>query len=395
MGKLTALKVSSLKKRGYHGDGGGLYLQVSEWGTKSWIFRYRVDDKLRNHGLGAADTVTLAEARDAAKECRKLRLKGIDPIEENQQQKIAAKLEAAQAITFSQCAEEYIDVRRAGWKNKKHAQQWVNTLTTYAFPVIGELPVAAVNLDLIVRVLRPIWHTKTETASRVRQRIEAVLGWATIHNYRTGLNPATWKGNLDKVFDHANKVKQPEHHPALSHAELSQFWGQLSEYQTVAAQALRFTILTAARTSEVLEAKWDEIDLDSATWSLSALRMKAKKGHRVPLSPQAVALLEEMLAQRKGEYIFPGQKEGRPLSNMSMLYLLKKMERTDITVHGFRSTFRDWVGECTEVAGEVAEAALAHAVKNKAEAAYRRTDFLDKRRNLMEKWAGYCTGGSS
>ena len=392
MAKLTAHKVSSITKRGLHGDGGGLYLQVSAKGHKSWIFRYRENGRLRNHGLGSAKTLTLAEAREAARECRKLRLQGIDPIEAKRQRRVEARLEAAKAVSFAQCAEEYIRAQRAGWRNAKHAQQWSNSLATHVFPLFGDLPVAAIDATLVFKALEPIWATKNETASRLRGRIEAILEWAKVHGYRTGENPAQWKGNLAHMLPPPRKVKREEHHPALPHAEMSAFWRALAQRPGVAAQALRFTILTAARTSEVLEATWDEVDLEAALWTLPAGRMKAEKEHRVPLAPQAVALLREMRAQRTGDYLFPSAKVGRALSNVAMIAVLRRMERSDITVHGFRSTFRDWAAECTDFPREVPEAALAHTLGNKVEAAYRRSDLFEKRRALMEAWAAYCDG---
>lgn len=391
MGKLTAQQVSRIKEKGLYGDGGCLYLQVTASGTKSWVFRFRKNKKLRDHGLGSSNTLTLAEAREAALECRKLRLQGIDPIDHKNKHRVAAKLEAAKAVSFADCAEAYITSHKSGWKSAKHAGQWTATLTTYAYPVFGDLPVAAIDVGLVMKAVEPIWTTKSETAARLRGRIEAILDYAKVCGYREGENPALWKGNLSHLLPQRSKVKRVQHHKALPHAEMSAFWADLAEQAGTGAKALRFTILTAARTSEVLEATWDEVDLDNAVWTLSVERMKAGRVHRVPLSAPAVALLRELKKERTGDYVFPGAKAGRPLSNMSLTAVLKRMGRTDITTHGFRSTFRDWAAEKTDTPREVAEAALAHTLESKVEAAYRRSDLFDKRRGLMADWAGYCT----
>ena len=392
MSKLTALQISRLSKRGLYGDGGGLYLQITAAGVKSWIFRYRDNGRLRNHGLGPLGTVSLAEAREAALECRKLRLQGIDPIEAKKQKRAAEKLEAAKSITFAECANAYIEAHRTGWKNAKHVYQWEMSLGKHAYPVFGDLPVAAVDAPLVLRALEPIWATKNETAKRLRGRIERVLDWAKVRGYRTGENPAAWKGNLAHTLPAPKRVAQVKHHPALPHAQISAFWSDLAEHTSTSAQALRFAILTAARTGEVLGATWDEVDLEAAVWTVPAERMKIRKEHRVPLPPTAVALLKEQYEKRNGDYIFPGAKPGCTLSNMALLTLLRRMKRNELTVHGFRSTFRDWAAECTDAPREVPEVALAHTISNQVEAAYRRTDLFEKRRALMEEWAGYCEG---
>lgn len=391
MGKLTALQVTRTKDRGLHGDGGGLYLQITKTGGKSWIFRYRVNGRLRCHGLGSASTLSLAEARDAALRCRKLRLEGIDPIEAKKQQRAAARLDAAKSISFADCAESYIEAHRAGWKSDKHAKQWTATMSTYVNPIFGKLPVADIDVGLVMRAIEPIWTTKPETAGRTRGRIEAILDWAKVRGYRTGENPAQWRGNLSHLLPARNKMARVVHHAALPHAEIAAFWVHLSKQSGTAAMALRLAILTAARTSEVLEATWDEMDLEQAIWTIPAERMKAGNEHRTPLSLQAVALLKTLYEQRTGDFVFPGMKAGRPLSNMAMLKVLERMKRRDLTTHGFRSTFRDWTADCTETPREVAEAALAHTLSDKVEAAYRRSDLFYKRRTLMADWATYCT----
>jgi len=392
MGKLTALYVSRLKKRGLYGDGGSLYLQISAAGSRSWVFRYRIAGKLRYHGLGSLDTLSLNEAREKAQACRKMRLDGLDPIEEKKRRRTASALEAARALGFEDCAEQYIAAHRSGWKNVKHAEQWSRTLEMFVYPVFGDLPIADIDVTLILKAIEPIWTKKPETASRVRGRIEAVLDWAKVRGYRTGENPARWRGNLSHLLPAKTRVRKAVHHAALPHAELPTFWYELTKQFGTAAQALRLTILTATRTSEVLKATWDEVDLDNAIWTIPAERMKAGSEHRIPLAPAAVIILAKLHKMRRGDFVFPGAKHGRPLSNMAMKMVLRRMGRNDITVHGFRSTFRDWAAEATDAPREVAEAALAHTLTNKVEAAYRRSDLFEKRRELMENWAGWCVG---
>ena len=390
MGKLTALQVTNAKNRGLYGDGDGLYLQVSANGAKSWVFRYRVGTKLRNHGLGSASLVTLAEARDKAFACRKMRLNGIDPIEAKKQERITSALEEAKAITFADCAQKYIEAHKAGWKNAKHAEQWTRTLETYVYPAFGKLPVADVDVALVLKAIEPIWKTKSETAARTRGRIENILDFAKARGYRTGENPARWKGNLQHMLPARSKVKKVVHHPALPYAEMPDFWTSLKKQPGTAAEALQFTILTAARTGEALGATWEEIDLENAVWTVPVERMKAGEEHRVPLAPEAVKLLRKLKKQRTNGYVFLGAKKDSPLSNMSMLMVLRRMKREDIKVHGFRSTFRDWAAEKTDTPREVAEQALAHTLSDKVEAAYRRSDLFEKRKALMEEWAAYC-----
>lgn len=391
MGKLTALHVSRATEPGLLNDGGGLYLQTGPTGTKSWIFRYRVNGRLRDHGLGSAGTLSLAEARDKAQACRKMRLEGLDPIEVKRRRQAAARLEVARSITFAECAERYIKAHRAGWKNPKHAAQWSATLSTYVYPVFGALSVADIDVGLVLRALEPIWTTKPETAGRVRGRIEAVLDWAKVRGYREGENPALWKGNLSHMLPARAKVRSVTHHAALPYAEMGAFWARLATQPGTGTAALRFTILTAARSGEVRGATWDEIDLDGALWTIPAARMKAGSEHRVPLSSQAVSLLRDAAKQRVGDLVFPGARAGKPLSDMSLTAVLRRMERGDLTVHGFRSTFRDWAADRTDVPREVAEAALAHTLENKVEAAYRRSDLFEKRRALMDWWGQFCT----
>jgi integrase len=388
--KLNAKKVEHLKESGLYGDGGGLYLQITSAGVKSWLFRYMRKGKARGMGLGPLHTISLAEARVKAHECRRLLLEGIDPLDAKQQQPTSGRLAEVKALTFQECATRYINSHKAGWKNAKHADQWINTLATYAHPVIGDLPVATVDLPLVMKVLQPIWTTRTETASRLRGRIESVLDWAAVSGFRSGDNPARWKGHLDKLLPKRSKVQKVEHHPALPYAEMVQFMQNLATQEGISRFALEFLILTAARTNEVIKATWDEVDFPAKTWTIPAERMKAGREHCVPLSEQAMRLVQQLRQVTPGDYIFPGMRVNTPLSNMAMLQLLKRMKRTDLTAHGFRSTFRDWAGECTNHPREVCEAALAHQLKDKAEAAYARGDLFAKRAKLMADWAEYC-----
>lgn len=388
--KLNALKVSKIAAPGYHGDGAGLWLQVSRALTKSWIFRYAIAGKQREMGLGPLHTVSLAEARGKAKACRSLLLDMKDPIEERRSAQLADGMERAKAMTFDQCAAAYIAAHRNGWKNLKHAAQWESTLATYASPVIGTLPVAQVDTALVIKVLAPIWKEKTETASRVRGRVESVLDWATVSKFRTGENPARWRGHLDQLLADPTKVTKVVHHAALPWADLAAFMVDLRSAAGISARAVEFAILTAARSGEVRGAIWSEVDIENKLWTIPAERMKAGREHRVPLSTFAVDLLNNM--PRIGDYIFPGARKGSPLSDMSLTAVLRRMDRKEITVHGFRSTFRDW---CSEAVGnkfprEICEHALAHSLPDKVEAAYRRGDLLDKRVQLMQAWSDFC-----
>ncbi len=407
--KLSAAKVAKCRTPGYLLDGGGLYLQITQRGpgkgsdrartpsdevTKSWTFRYRdrATGKLRELGLGSYADVTLEMARVKAAELRALLREHKDPFQERLARKAEVKAEKARYTTFDQAAAQCIADRSPGWKNQKHAAQWTSTLATYASPVIGSLPVSAIDLPLVRQVLDPIWTSKNETASRVRQRIEAVLAWATVSGLRSGENPARWKGHLDQLLPKPSQVQKTEHFPALAHTEMAAFMRLLGTHHGAAALALEFTILTACRTGEAIGVTWAEIDPEKGIWTIPAARMKARKEHTVPLSSRALAIVRELKAVAKSAYVFPGGKEGEPLSDAAMSALLRRMERTDISVHGFRSTFRDWAGEVTHFPREVIEHALAHQLKDKAEAAYARSTLLGKRRKLMEAWAEFCAG---
>jgi integrase len=390
MERLSALVASRAKAPGYYSDGGGLYLHVTAAGTRSWVYRFMLHGKAREMGLGPLHDTRLPEARVKALEARKLRREGIDPIEHRKATRAQARLEGAKSITFKQCAERYIASHKKGWRTEKHADLWTNTLATYAEPVFGSLPVQGIDTGLVMRVLEPIWAEKPETASRVRGRVENILDWATVCGYRKGENPARWRGHLDKLLPKQSKVARVEHHAALLFAEIGAFMADLRAQEGVAARALEFTILTAARTGEVIGATWAEFDLDGKTWTVPPKRMKGEREHRVPLSVPAIAVLEAMKKLRTCDYLFPSVRRGKPLSDMAMLLILRRMKRKGLTVHGFRSSFRDWAAERTSFPSEVVEMALAHAVGDKVEAAYRRGDLFEKRRRLMEAWAGYC-----
>ncbi len=406
-GKLSAVEVTKAKGPGVLHDGGGLYLRVGAPrevrgvevpGAKSWVFRFQLDGKRRDMGLGPFPDISLADARGKAVEHRKLRHEGIDPLEAKAAQRRAQRVSVAKGRTFRECAVEYIAKNRAGWRNAKHAAQWSATLATYVYPTLGELPVAAIDAGLVVQVLDPIWTEKPETAGRVRGRIEAVLDAATVRGFRQGPNPAQWKGNLSHILPARAKVRKVEHHAALPFDEIPEFLATLRGREGMSARALEFAILAAARTGEVLGARWGELDLDTKVWAVPAERMKAGREHRVPLSEAALAALDKvrpLALTRDGKPdpaapVFPGPRRALPLSNTVMLMLLRRMGRADLTAHGFRSTFSDWAAERTAFPRETVEMALAHAIESKVEAAYRRGDLFDKRRQLMDAWARFC-----
>src|SRR6516165_1178811 len=403
---LSARKVETLKRPGRYCDGGGLWLQISQWNTKSWIFQYtsptapkrkkhgREVGRIRHYGLGpyGKHDVTLEKARELAGEARQQVRAGIDPVDARRSDREAKRLADAKRLTFKQCAEKFIHAHENAWKNDRHRAQWRSSLSTYAYPIIGELSVAEIDTALVTRVLEPIWATTTETATRVRGRIESVLDWAKARGYRSGENPARWKGHLSNLLAKPDSLKKrngSRHHPALPYAEIGVFMRELRERDSISARALEFTILTAARTSEVLGAKRQEADLADKTWTVPSERMKGGREHRVPLSERALEILQDLQREHGNPHVFPGGKSGAPLSQMAMLQLLRGM-RPGLSVHGFRSTFRDWCAERTNYPSEVAEMALAHTVSDKVEAAYRRGDLKDKRRRLMSEWAKYA-----
>ncbi|MDR3408984.1 MAG: integrase arm-type DNA-binding domain-containing protein [Methylovirgula sp.] len=386
---LTAKRIATLTKPGRYGDGHGLYLQITKAGVRSWLFRYRRDGRERAMGLGPSHVVGLAAARERARAARLQLLDGIDPLEAKKAGRAARALAAAKALTFADAAEQYFAQHERKWRNAKHRAQFLSTLKTYAFPKIGKLPLGEIDTGLILKAIEPIWLTKTETANRVRGRIEAVLDWATVRGYRTGDNPARWRGHLENVLPARAQVQKPKHHAALPYVELPAFICDLAGRQGTAARALEFTIATAARTGETIGATWPEIDFDAKTWTVPAGRMKASKEHRVPLSDRALAILKALPREAGNDFIFIGPTKGHGFSNMAMSKLLQRMGRDEITVHGFRSTFMDWAHEQTAFPKVTIDMALAHVVGDKVEAAYRRGDLFEKRCALMSAWAKY------
>jgi integrase len=355
------------------------------------VFRYKAGSKLYEMGLGPLHTVGLAEARTKARRCREQRLDGLDPLAARKVAQMQVKLDAARAMTFRACADAYIAAHKAGWRSPKSLRAWEGTLGAYVHPIFGALPVQTIDTALVTKAVEPIWAEKPETAGRVRGRIEAVLDWAAARGYRQGENPARWRGHLDKLLP----GRRVEHHAALPYPEIAAFVAELRAQEGIAAGAVEFAILTAARTGGVIGARWDEFNLTERLWTVPAARMKAGKEHRVPVSDAALAIVEKMAAIRQGDFVFPGGKAGRPLSNMSMLMLLRRMGRDDLTIHGFRSSFRDWAAERTGFPAEVAEMALAHTIPAAVERAYRRGDLFQKRRQLMDAWAKFCAAPSA
>jgi integrase len=386
--RLTALQVSRAKAPGMYADGRGLYLAVTTAGARSWVYRFMLRGCSREMGLGSLTAVTLAEARRKATEARRLRAAGADPLEAKRAERAAAAVATAKTVTFREAAAAYVEAHRAGWRNAKHAGQWETTLSQYAYPVIGALPVCAIDTGLVVKVLEPLWTTKTETASRLRGRIESVLDWAKVRGYRDGENPARWKGHLANALPPPRKIKKIARLSALPYGEVPALMSAIRARDGVAMRALEFLILTAARSGEVLGAPWGEIDLVKGTWTIPAERMKAGREHRVPLSTRAAAILRD-IPDRIGPVF---SRHGVPLGHGAIATALG---RSDVTVHGFRSTFRDWAAEQTNVPREIAELSLAHKISTAAEAAYQRSDLLDKRRRLMDAWGAFCSAPES
>ncbi|WP_428660485.1 tyrosine-type recombinase/integrase [Reyranella sp.] len=375
--KLSVKAVAAAREPGLYGDGGNLYLQVADIDgagpTKSWVLRYMIDGRARKMGLGSINDFSLAEARERARQIRQKLADGVDPIEARLAARDAARKETAENVTFKAAAEKFLEVHEAGWRNDKHKAQWRSTLASYAFPSLGTRPVKAVDAPLINAALAPIWAKTPETASRVRQRVERVVQWV-----KDGMPlPAT------------AKAKRVAHHAALPWQEIPAFMAELRQRDSISARALEFTVLCAARTGETIGATWPEIDLDGKVWTVPAARMKAGKDHRVPLSDRVVEILRDLPREKGAPYVFPGGKEKSPLSNMAMLELVRGM-RPGLTVHGFRSVFKDWASESTNYPNIVSEAALAHTISDKVEAAYRRGELLEKRQKLMRDWSAYC-----
>lgn len=401
LNRLTAIQIKNTKEKGLYHDGGGLYLQVKESGAKSWLFCYRFDGRDREMGLGSESIVTLAEARMKVQDARRLLANKVDPLEARKQAEAQVRLEAAKSLSFKECAIKFIEANKSGWRSAKTIKEWPRFFEIYVYSVIGDIAVKDVDLDLVLKIIEPIWTTKTETADRLRSRIERVLDWARVRGYREGENPARWRGHLENLLVRPSKLNKVVHHPSLPYAEVADFVAQIKCQPGMDARVLEFTILTAVRTNEATQARWEEIDLKNRIWTLNADRTKTGKEHRVPLSDATIDVLKrvakmsghEDLGQANG-WLFPSSKRGKAISNMAMLMLLRRIERTDITVHGFRSTFRVWAAERTTFPREVAEAALAHVVENQVEAAYMRSDLFEKRKRLMDAWAKYCSAPS-
>ena len=402
LNKLSAKFVETITKPGRYADGGGLYLQVSkatDGVTKSWLFRYmRGGGTSRAMGLGAVSTrngdglTTLVKARQKRTRARELLESGIDPLQSKRAGRAAERLEKAKLITFAQCADQYIASHEASWKAAKHARDWRGSLTKHAYPIIGNLPVSAIDLALTKKVLEPIWKTRTKTAVDVRGRIELVLNWAKIHGYRDGENPARWKGHLENVLPKPSKIAKVKHHAAMPYADVPAFMVALREKTVLGARALEWTVLSAVRSEETLGAEWSEIDIGKKVWTIPASRMKADADHRIPLTSRMLEIVKSL--PRGGKHVFPGQTPSKRASGAVMWFLLRSMTSSGETVHGFRSSFRDWAAEQTAYPSDVIEMALAHTIANRVEAAYRRGDLFEKRRQLMADWAKFCAGKS-
>jgi integrase len=394
---VTAAQVERTTRPGRYGDGAGLYLLVRSKQSKFWLFRYTRAGRMREMGLGPASgrtAVKLATARARALELHAAVREGRDPLAEREAEKVkrdadAAKVQAG-AITFAQVADMFLNAHEASWRNPKHRQQWRNTLRDYVLPEIGGLPVGSVETGAVVKIIEPLWRDKTETAARVRGRIESILDYAKARGWREGENPARWRGHLAQLLPARAKVARVEHHAALPWRKAGAFMMRLRQHSGISTRALEFLILTASRSGEVRGARWDEIDLEHAVWTVPAGRIKGGREHRVPLSEQAVAVLHEMAQLGTEGFVFPGLKDGSALSDVALTKAVDVAGGNGATVHGMRSTFRDWCAEATNYPRELAEAALAHALKDKTEAAYQRGDLLEKRRRLMTDWATFC-----
>lgn len=391
--ELGALAVGMIKRRGINFVGGvaGLAINVTSSGGRSWVLRYQVGGVRRDMGLGGYPDVTLADAKVAARAARAKINQGIDPIADGRAARSKMIADQTSAITFSQAATQYIETHEDGWRNVKHAQQWRNTIEVYANPVIGQVLIRDVGLPQVLAVLEPIWRTKTETASRLRGRIESILDWASARSYRAAPNVARWNGLLDKLLPTPGKITKTEHYRALPYSDLPAFMKTLAAQPGMGARALEFAILTASRSGEVRGAKWNEFDLESAIWTVPADRMKAGKEHRVPLSASALAIITTQKETAFCDYVFPSPRESA-LSDMTLSAVLRRMKVAAVP-HGFRSTFKDWCSEHTDYSRDVTEMALAHTIGNKVEAAYRRGDLFDKRKQLMQDWAEFARTG--
>ena len=398
--KLTDVKIrSKLKqikdleysapKSALIGDGQGLYLSIAKSGTASWLFRYMDNGKAKSVGLGGYPATSLQKARELAQALRDARAGGIDPAAAKKEQRRVQRLKQARAKTFKTCAEEFIELSRPSWRNAKHAQQWKNTLEQYAYPVIGHLTISEVDTPSVVRLLMPIWTTKTETAMRLRGRIEAIIDWAKVHGLREGDNPARLKGYLEHMLPKLRETRH-QHHPALPYQQIPEFLKALQNESGLGRYALELLILCASRTGEIIAATWDEFDQEKMIWTIPKDRMKAGVEHRVPIGARALEILRLIRPYSGSKYVFEGRKKNTPLSNMAMTMIVRRMGYQGITVHGFRSSFRNWAGELTDYPFEVCEQALAHRLPDAVAAAYLRTDFYEKRVNLMAEWERFC-----
>ena len=386
--RLTDLTVRKGIEPGSYPDGEGLYLQIRESGAKDWFYRYQVDGKGKKKGLGSYPTISLEAARDAALECRILRKNGIDPINHFKKLEAEQRLEDKKSVTFKECAKAYIEAHQSSWKNEKHRYQWNQSLESYVFPTIGELSVQNVDLGLVLNILEPIWNLKTETASRIRQRIEVILDWARVRQYREGENPARWRGHLDKLLPSPKKIQKVKHQPAMDYRDLPAFYLELRKGKSVSKLALALVIQSGVRSKEARLAEWSEFDLVDNVWTIPEHRMKTKE-HRVPLTKEMLAILKDAEPFKQDKFVFPSTIKGQGVSDTSVRNQLKKTY-PKLTVHGFRSTLRDWCAEMTNYSRELAEKALGHVLTDRVEAAYQRGDMFEKRRKLMDSWSEYC-----
>lgn len=388
MPKLSALSIKNLSAPGKYPDGDGLYLVVNSPTSKSWVFRYSIRGARREMGLGSSDDLPLSDARRKCHDFRRMVLDGSDPIHT----RTVARLSKSD-LTFEAVSREYLRKIRHAWKSEKHSRNWINSLESYVFPIIGGVSVADVTLEMVVRVFEPIWYSKTETANRTLNRVSKILGYARVMKYRTGENPASWKDNIEHVFPAKSQIHKVSPMPAMSYEAVQDFYAEILQEESVSALCLRFQMLTATRTIEATGARWAEINWEDKSWTIPGTRMKMGKEHRVPLSDQALELLKACKAMSRCEFIFPSRMTGKHLSGMSLVVYMRKMGRSEVP-HGFRSTFKDWAAECTDHRNELSEMALAHKISNEVEAAYRRGDLFEKRRTLMKDWADFCSGSN-
>ncbi len=388
--KLSALEVNRINEPGRHPLGDRLYLQITESGAKSWIFRYFSNGKSKEMGLGSAKSISLGDIRIKMTEIQKDLANGVDPLKKKVDILKVKSIEEAKQITFDQCATRFIDAHKPSWKHPKHISQWSSSLENYVSPIVGKLSVADIDTTLVIKILEPLWYTKPETASRVRARLERVLSWASVRGYRSIENPARWRGHLDQLLPKRSTIQQVSHFEAMESSKVPGFIQKLRGQKGVSPLALEFLILTATRTNETLGAKWEEFNFEDCYWLIPGERMKTKREHRIPLCPRATQILEIMREYSSCDYVFPGVKNGSQLSSMALLNMIRGLGYASETSHGFRSTFADWANENTEFSRETIESSLAHLIKNRVERAYNRSDLFAKRRLLMEAWGNYC-----